>query len=333
MKRSAKAYCGLFVVSVLFYCAAVRAEWHSESQGIMGTEVSVTLWHKDSAVAKQAIAAVMQEMQRIDAQFSPYKKDSELAQLNRQAASKAQPISDELALLVEKSLAISELSGGAFDLTFATLAQYYDYRQAQKPSEAQIAELKKHINYRLLKFDASQPSLFYAHPKLKIDLGGIAKGHAVDRSVAILQKLGIKHASVSAGGDSRLLGDRRGRPWIVGIKHPRQRPEEREAVLKLPLENLAISTSGDYERFFIDEQSGERIHHIINPRTGKSAAQLMSVTIIGERGLDTDPLSTAVFILGVDKGLALINDLTGFDAIIIDANGKVHFSEGLMEAE
>ena len=151
----------------------------------------------------------------------------------------------------------------------------------------------------------------------------------MDRAIAILEQYEVRHASVSAGGDSRLLGNRHGRPWVIGVKHPRPAVGDREAVIRLPLSDTAVSTSGDYERYFIDDETGERIHHILQPRTGKSASEVMSVTVLGRRGVYTDPLSTTVFVLGVEKGLGLVNGLNGFDAIIIDSRGKVHYSEGL----
>jgi len=161
---------------------------------------------------------------------------------------------------------------------------------------------------------------------MRIDLGGIAKGYAVDQSIVLLKGLGIKHAMVSAGGDSRLLGDKHGRDWLVGIRHPRK---EQVAAIKLPLADIAVSTSGDYERFFISD--GIRHHHIINPKTGDSARELMSVTIIGPKGVMTDALSTTVFVLGVSKGLSLIESLPDYSAIIIDAQFKTHYSSDLME--
>lgn len=324
---------GLCLLQVIF-CAKAEAEWHSETQGIMGTEVSVTLWHDDANKAADAIAAVMKEMRRVDATLSPYKDDSELSKVNRGAFNKPQLLSDELNELIAKSLYYSQLSGGAFDITFASLAQFYNYREKTQPSDEQRQALIPAINYHLLDFDSDAKTLRYQHEKVKIDLGGIAKGWAVDRAIGILKRYGIQHASVSAGGDSRVLGDRLGRPWIIGIKHPRLGPgEPQAAVIRLPLEDSSVSTSGDYERYFIDEQTGERVHHIINPRTGKSAHDVISVTIIGEHGIDTDPLSTSVFVLGVEKGLALVNQLPQFDAIIIDIEGKVHYSEGLAAAD
>ena len=159
---------------------------------------------------------------------------------------------------------------------------------------------------------------------MSIDLGGIAKGYAVDRAIHILQKCGIQQALVSAGGDSKILGDKQGRPWMIGIQHPRKK---QAVALSIPLTDTAISTSGDYERFFLSND--ERIHHIINPQTGKSAKQSWSATVIGPDAITTDALSTTIFILGAEKGLKLINSLDNIDAIIIDSSGVVHYSSGL----
>lgn len=317
----------LCLLAVPGFC---RAEWLQEKQDIMGTEVAVTLWHDDARAGKDAIAAVMAEMRRIDATYSPYIETSDLARVNAGAAQKPVVLSAEFAHLVERALRYSELSGGAFDITFASLGWFYDYRGKKKPSAEQQKDLLPAINYRFLKFDPSSRTLTFAHPNVRIDLGGIAKGYAVDRSIEILRSHGISHASVSAGGDSRLLGDRRGRPWLIGIKNPRlQGAEDRAVVLTMPLNDVAVSTSGDYERYFVDEKTGEWVHHILNPKTGKSAYGVISVTILGPQGIDTDALSTTVFVLGVEEGLALLERLPGFDGVIIDANGKVHYSAGL----
>ena len=269
---------------------------------------------------------------RIDQHFSPYIASSELSRANQQAvlatAEKPLAISAELTRLIDKSLYYSRLTDGAFDITFASLARYYDYRKKLTPSEAQRAALLPAINYRLIHLDKQHRTLWFEHPQLYIDLGGIAKGYAVDRGIDILRGYGIAHASFSAGGDSRVLGDKRGRPWLVGIKNPRA-----DAVaISLPLDNVSVSTSGDYERYFIAD-NGERVHHIINPRTGKSTSGVNSVTIIGPLGFDTDPLSTSVFVMGPEKGLALINRLPGFDAVIITSQGKVLYSQGLIDPE
>nr|WP_246125017.1 FAD:protein FMN transferase [Exilibacterium tricleocarpae] len=293
----------------------------------MGTEVSVTLWHTDAAAAERAIAAVMAEARRLDNTLSPYKTDSDLSRLNATAFGEVVPISAEMQMLIDKSLYYSRLSEGAFDISFASVGGRYDYREGRQPSGEQRRQLLPAIDYRLITLDRERRTLAFGHPDLRIDLGGIAKGYAVDLAARKLRQLGITHASVSAGGDSRVIGDKRGRPWMVGVKNPRAR--DRVAVL-LPLSDAAVSTSGDYERYFIDQQTGERVHHILNPRTGRSATGIASVSVVGPRGFDTDPLSTTVFVLGVEKGLALLNRLKDFDGVIIDSAGKLHYSQGLM---
>jgi FAD:protein FMN transferase len=161
---------------------------------------------------------------------------------------------------------------------------------------------------------------------MRIDLGGFAKGHAVDRCIAILRQRGISHAMVAAGGDSHVLGDRRGRPWMIAVRDPRR---EDGMVAVLPLQDAAVSTSGDYERFF--EKAGVRHHHLIDPRTGRSATGARSVTIVADDGLTTEALSKTVFVLGVERGLALINSLPGVDAVVVDASGQLHYSAGLLQ--
>lgn len=323
--RSAAALCGWFVLCV---SPMVNAEWLSDQQDIMGTRVSVNLWHDDAEKGRAAVGAVMDEFKRLDQLLSPYKAGSELSQFNRQAGQGEVSISSELAVLIDKALYYGRISEGAFDITFASLGQHYDYRQSKAPSAAQFDELVEAIDYRHVSVDLKSSRASLANAKVRIDLGGIAKGYAVDRAVAIVREFGVSSGNISAGGDSRVLGDKRGKPWIVGIKNPRN--DEAMAIL-LPLDNIAISTSGDYERYFFDAESGERIHHILNPRTGESASGIASASVIGPQGFDTDPLSTTVFVLGVDKGLALINRLPGFDAVLIDSRGKVHYSDGLQD--
>jgi FAD:protein FMN transferase len=327
----------VFTVIMLLGSAQASAEWYSDEQAIMGTAVSVTLWHEDPRAAHQAIDAVMAEMRRIDHTFSPFKPDSELARVNREAGRAPVKISAELLAVIEKALYYSRISGGAFDISFASVGRHYEYRDKQQPAEAQRGHLLPAIDYRLIDLDRANATVAFQHPQMQIDLGGIAKGYAVDRGIALLRKFGIANATLSAGGDSRVLGDKRGEPWIVGIKNPRGQPVDRalanqeadRVAITLPLTDTAISTSGDYERFFIDPASGERVHHILNPRTGKSATGIASVSILGPLGFDTDPLSTAVFVLGVEQGLSLVNRLPGFDAIVIDTAGKVYYSNGL----
>ncbi|MEH6559279.1 MAG: FAD:protein FMN transferase [Oceanicoccus sp.] len=317
----------LVIYLALLTASHANADWFNAEEKIMGTLVAVELWHEDPVIAEKAIAAVMKDMRRVEELMSPYKEQSELSQLNRSAARNPVPISAELFSLIEKSIRYSRLSQGAFDISFASVGRLYDFRRGISPAPDQLNDNLKAINYQLITANIADQSVLFGHPDLNIDLGGIAKGHAVDRGVAVLKTFGVTSALVSAGGDSRILGDRRGTPWVIGIRHPRI---EDQYVVRIPLQNISVSTSGDYERFFI--RGEERVHHIINPSTGKSAMRVQSVTILAEDAVDSDALSTTVFVLGIDKGLALVNQLSGVDAIIIDADGRLHYSEDLLRA-
>jgi thiamine biosynthesis lipoprotein len=301
-----------------------RADWYRQQADIMGTRVAVELWHSDSAVAERCSAKVFSEMERIDARMSSYKANSELSRINANAASGEVELSAELQHLISRSIHFSEISHGAFDITYASVGYRYDYRKRQQPSAEWLAEKLPAIDYRHIQLNGDK--IHFSDAAVRIDLGGIAKGYAVDRAIDLLRQCGINRAMVSAGGDSRIIGDHDGRPWIIGVQHPRD-PDG--IALRLPLSDTAVSTSGDYERYFFD--NGERIHHIINPKTGRSASASWSATVIGPDAMTTDALSTTIFVLGAVEGLALVESLAGIDAIIIDSNGKVHYSSGFQD--
>jgi thiamine biosynthesis lipoprotein len=290
----------------------------------MGTVVRVELWHTDAAKADAAMAAVMAEMHRIDEAMSPYKEQSELSRINREAAKGPVVISQEMVDILTRSIEFSKLSDGAFDITFSSVGYLYDYRKHIKPSDAEVAKALPGINYRHLLLDPERRTIHYARDGVRIDLGGIAKGWAVDRCIAMLKSRGIHNAMVMAGGDTRLLGDRRGRPWNVGVRDPRQR---NAVSIVLPLADTAISTSGDYERYF--EEDGVRYHHIINPKTGKSATGVRSVTVIATDATTTEGLTKSVFVKGPEAGMQFLRTVPGVEGIVIDDHGRVLYSAGL----
>ena len=294
----------------------------------MGTAIHIELWHTDKNIAEKSINRVFTEMRRIDTLMSPFKKNSELSLINHQAEKQPLKISTELFNLIQQAIKFSELSNGAFDITFASVGQLYDYRKKITPSAKEISANLKAINYKNIKLNQNKQTIFFTQAGTRIDLGGIAKGHAVDNAIKILQQLGITQAMVSAGGDTRIIGDKQGRPWFVGIRDPRKK--NASAVI-LPLSQTAISTSGDYERYFI--KNNIRHHHIIEPRTGDSARELRSVSILGPDSTTTDALSTTVFILGLEAGMKLVASLTDIEAIIIDNNSQMHYSTGLQPAK
>jgi thiamine biosynthesis lipoprotein len=304
------------------------ADWHRQEAAIMGTAITVELWHTDASQGSLLTQTVMNEMQRIDNLMSTYKDDSELSAVNANAARQAVPVSSELLVLLARALEFSETTDGAFDITYASAGKFYDYRAGKKPDDDQLQAVLPAIDYRHVQINRDAGTVRFSVPGVRVDLGGIAKGYAVDRAVRLLQAAGIEHALVTAGGDTRVIGKRWNRAWNVGIRDPRNK---QGVVTMVPLEDMAISTSGDYERFFIED--GVRYHHIINPGTGTSSSEVRSVSIIGQDATTTDALSTSVFVLGVDAGLQLVDTLHGIEAIIIDNQGQMHYSTGLAKLD
>lgn len=333
---------------------AVQAEWFHYDFEVMGTRASVELWADSNADAQKSFDTVQSEMQRIEIMMSSYIETSELSAINRHSVGKPLAINDELFHLIQKSLYFSSISDGAFDISYASVGHLYQYRDKVKPADDQVTRLLPSVDWRSIQlvdqsigqsFDRPidyDNQIIFAKPGMKIDLGGIAKGYAVDQSIDLLIAADVQSAIITAGGDSRMIGDRgavpanddgtevnslgQRIPWMVGIKHPRKK---QDTALRLPLVDTAISTSGDYERYFFDGE--RRVHHIINPKTGYSSSGVVSASVIGPQSVNCDVLSTTLFVLGVERGLKLIETLDKYDAVMIDAKGKVHFSTGLAE--
>jgi len=301
--------------------------WFQREEAIMGTRIAVELWATDPELAQRGIDAVMADMHRTDRLMSTYKPESQLSQVNAHAFDRPVQVDADIIEVVEKSLEYSRLSDGIFDITYASVGYLYDYRAQLHPTDEQIAAALQAIDYRQLQVDREARTIRFLRPGMRIDLGGFAKGWAVDRGVEILRALGIEHAMVNAGGDTRLLGDRRGKPWIVGIRDPRR---DGAVVTRIPLSDEAISTSGDYERYF--EQDGVRHHHILEPGTGKSPSDVRSVTVIGPNATRTDGLTKPIFILGVERGMQYVQRVGDVEAVIVDSQGQVYYSPGLAPA-
>ena len=301
-----------------------QAEWLGDTRAMMGTEVSVHVWHEDSEEASVIIEDAFAEVTRIEELMSTYIEGSEISVINGGAAEGPVQAGDELINLILRSLDISMLTRGAFDITYDSVGQYYDFRERQRPDAATIEEGLSRIDFRLVEVDRLAGTVRFLAPGVRINLGGIAKGYTVERAVSLIRSRGIRHAIVTAGGDSRLLGDRLGQPFMVGIRDPRV---DGEVVLTIPLQDEAISTSGDYERYF--EEDGQRYHHIIEPATGLPASGIRSATIVGPDAVLTDALSTSVFVMGVDQGLTMISTLPDYEGIVIDAEGRLFYSDGL----
>jgi len=316
------------MAAIFAISSSVQAEWIGDARPIMGTEVSVLLWHDDAATGEDLLEQVFAEVERIDALMSTYIEESRISEINRSAATGAIVAGDELFNIIRRSLDISVLTLGAFDITYDSVGQHYDFRNRQRPDDDTVDAERELIDFRNIELDQSAGTIRFLEDGVRINLGGIAKGYVVERGVNILRLNDVQHAIVTAGGDSRLLGDRRGQPWMVGIRDPRN---DGQVAISVPLEDEAISTSGDYERYF--EEGDTRYHHIIQPSTGVPASGVHSATVFGTDAVITDALSTSVFVMGVDRGLRLIGTLPDYESIVIDDLGRIYYSDGLQQPE
>jgi thiamine biosynthesis lipoprotein len=260
--------------------------------------------------------------------MSTYKPTSEVSQVYAIAADGPLPITKELFDLLTTAKEYSVLTEGAFDITYASVGYLYDFRKRVRPNETQITKALPAVDYRHVLLDPKSQTVQFSQKGVRIDLGGIAKGYSVDRGIEVLKALGVTRAYVSAGGDSRIIGDRFGKPWMVGIRDPRKGSDD--VITRIPLVDAAISTSGDYERYF--EEDGVRYHHIIDPHTGHSASKVRSATIIGPAAVRTDGLSKTAFVLGPDLAMEIYNRIDDIDAIIVKLDGTVIHSKGLEPA-
>ncbi|GAC1306633.1 MAG: FAD:protein FMN transferase [Steroidobacteraceae bacterium] len=325
MRRTAAAS----ILCWTLWALPAHAEWvRRVADGIMGTRITVELWATDRPAADRAIDAVLDEMRRLDAAMSTYQPTSEVSLVNAKAASGPMPITVELFDLLTTATEYSVITDGAFDITYASVGYLYDFRKHLRPDDQHIAAALPAVNYRHVVLDPRQHTVRFSRQGVRIDLGGIAKGYAVDCSIDVLKRLGFTRAYVSAGGDSRIIGDRFGKPWVIGIRDPTK--AEGHLVTRIPLVDAAISTSGDYERYF--EENGVRYHHIIDPRTGHSASKVRSATIVGPYATRTDGLSKTAFVLGPEKAMAIYDRLEDIDAIIIKLDGTVIHSKGIERA-
>lgn len=299
----------------------------SENKFLLGTEIKITVIDHNSQRAQEGIEEAFKEIERLEKLMSVYQKNSNISYLNRIGGEEWVEVSPEVLEVLEEAKHISVLTKGAFDITIAPLTKLWKTAREKKqfPSSSEIKRKKGLVDYTNLVIDRKRRKVKFKKKGMEIDLGGIAKGYCIDKAIKILQDKGIKQATVNAGGDLRTLGRKSlFESWKVGIQHPRKN-KSMFAILKI--ENKAVVTSGDYQRYSLIK--GERIHHIIDPRTGYPAKDSLSVTLIAKGAMKTDALATAIFVLGPSKGLKLIEHLDEVEGIIIGKDTKIFLSSGL----
>jgi thiamine biosynthesis lipoprotein len=294
----------------------------------MGSPLNVSAWTTDEASAEAAIQKVFDEFDRLDALMSVWKDASDIVRLNASAGQPGVTVSPEVREVLHAAQEVSEWTGGKFDVTFGALSGVWKFDHdidGRVPDRSEIDGRLALINYRDLHVDDETGTASLSRPGMKVHLGGIGKGYAIDRSVEILRESGLTDFMVQSGGDLFLAGRRGDRPWRVGIQDPRGAPNTLFAAIEIT--DAAFSTSGDYERFFV--RDGRRYHHIIDPDTGEPAKLSRSVTIMAKSAAVSDGLSTGVFILGAGRGMALIEKLANVEGVIVTSDNEVQVSSGL----
>jgi len=311
----------LLVVALYFLIPKRPFLVDSGHQLAMGTFARVVVIAADRNTADRCTEAAFAEIYKVDELMSRYKSDSQINKVNRDGSKRAVEVSDSVYEVLQRSVEISKLSDGAFDITVGPLVELF--RSAEKkeaaPSKEEIAQAKSKVGYEKLKLDDHNKTVRLTVEGMQLDLGGIAKGYAVDKAIEAAQKAGAVGAMVDIGGDILCFGKApKGKEsWLIGLKNPSTSSdaEGRDIVLTLRLKDSAVATSGDYQQFVLIKD--KRYSHIINRQTGTSAEGLSSVTIIADNATDADALATAVSVMGAEKGFALIEKLPNTEAILI----------------
>jgi thiamine biosynthesis lipoprotein len=288
----------------------------------MGTELQLSAWTGDAAAARAAFDAVFAEFDRLEALMSVWRADSDVARLNAAAGQQPVKVSQDVLAVLHDARQISEWTGGKFDVTFAALSDLWRFDHDQDNRLPDMAEVRRRlplIDYRRLEIDDVHETAFLRRPGMRVNLGGIAKGYAIDKAVGILRGRGLRDFMIQSGGDLYVGGTKDGRPWRVGIQDPRGAANRSFATVEVS--DRTVSTSGDYERYFMHD--GRRYHHIIDPASGEPARGCRSVTILSRSAVFADGLSTGVFLLGADAGMALLKRIPDVDAVIVTAKNEV----------
>ena len=312
--------------------AAAHAGPLSQSFGVMGTEATLTIWTTDAPRAQRAFVDARAELDRVERLMTDWERPawppSDVVRINQAAGKSAVKVDAETLAVIDQSLDMSRRSEGAFDITFAAMKGLWKFDEdldPKVPPKDEIERRRKLINWRDVVVDHGARTVKLRRAGMRIGLGGIAKGYAVDRCAAVLRAQGFSDFMVQAGGDLFVAGSKGGASWMVGVRDPRGGP--RDIIGRMPIKDHAFSTAGDYERSFV--LGGRRYHHIIDPKTGYPATASREVTIYAPTAFLADALDDAVFILGPKKGLALVAGFPDCAALVVDAGNQVWMSKGL----
>lgn len=317
----------IFLFALLFSLVNYGQQPYKKTLKLMGSHFDITLVANDSLKANKYIDIAVTEITRIEKLISSWDKNSQTSEVNRNAGIKPVKVNDELFQLIRRSLKISKLTNGAFDISYASMDKvwFFDGSMTEMPSKEIIKKSVEKVGYQNIILNEENSTIFLKLKGMKIGFGAIGKGYAADKVKTLLQKKGVVSGIINASGDLNTWGKQpNGKDWLVAIVNPLNK----EKVFSwLPVNNSAVVTSGNYEKYV--KFNNVLYTHIIDPRTGYPATGILSVTIFTKTAELADALATSIFVMGVDTGLNFINQLKGVECIIIDKNNKMLTSKNI----
>ena len=294
----------------------------------MGTLVTITSVARSEAVAQAAATAGFAEIRRLEEILSTWIPTSELSRVNASAGIMPIHVSPDTLTVVQRAVQASEMTDGGFNIAIGPAVDVWSVIEGRRiPTESELAALRPLVDLQAVHVDVREQTIYLGKAEMRIDVGGIGKGYAADQAVDALRKAGAVAGVVALSGDIKTFGRLPdGKLFPVGIQHPRK---DGSVLVWIDLQDEAISTAGDYERFF--EREGVRYHHILDPRTLQPARSCQSVTVIAREGVWADGLDTGIFVMGPERGMELVEQLPDVEAIIVDAEGRLLVSSGLKQ--
>ncbi len=319
-----KIACFLFLIVTLSSFGQIT---HKRKLSMLGSPFEVTVVAKDSVEGNYYIDLAVAEVKRVEYLISDWIPTTQISQVNKNAGIKAVKVDKEVFDLVGRAIKVSQITSGAFDISYASMDKIWKFDGSMKtmPTEEAIKKSVSKIGYKNIVLDPKEQTIFLKMEGMKLGLGGIGQGYIADKIKELLQSKGCNSGIVNVSGDINTWGKQiDGKPWTVGIVNPMNK---NKVFATFPLENSAVETSGSYEKYVVF--NGIRYAHIIDPRTGYPAQGVVSVSVFAKQTEIADALATGIFVLGVEVGLDLVNQLKGIECIMVDDKGKIHSSKGI----
>lgn len=317
----------VFICFLLLAFSSFAQIIHKRKLSMLGSPFEMTVVAKDTTEANIYIDMAVGEVKRIENEISDWIPTTPISEVSRNAGIKPVKVPVEVFELVERAIKVSEITSGAFDISYASMDKIWKFDGSMKemPTPEAIKKSVEKIGYKNIILDKKEHTIFLKMEGMKLGLGGIGQGYIADKIYALLLSKGCNSGLVNVSGDIFSWGRQpNGKPWTVGIVNPMNK---NKVFATFPLENSAVETSGSYEKYVVFD--GKRYSHIIDPRTGYPAMGVVSVSVFAKKTEIADALATGIFVLGVDVGLDLVNQLKGIECIIVDDKGKIFASKGI----